>query len=231
MKAKLIEIKEETKEVKTFILAPETKIDFEAGQFASFTIKINGKNESRIFTISSSPKEKNIAFTTIISESEYKQEINKMELNSNFEVSEPIGQLTISKSENKPLVFLAGGIGITPFKSMIEYLSKNDPSREVTLFYSNKTMDKIVFNEEFKKYSELMYNFKIIHIISRQKEVPIDYESGRINREIINRYLGEIANNKFYIVGPAGFVTAMKEITKEMYLLEKNVIIENFSGY
>jgi ferredoxin-NADP reductase len=231
MKAKIKKIIQETKEVKTFVLETKEEYSFVAGQYANFTIEKDKGKESRIFSISRAPDEKNISFTTIISDSYFKQRINSFVGGEEIEVSEAMGTFTLEKSKGEGIVFLVGGIGITPVKSILEFLDNKKEKRDITLLYSNKTIERIVFKEKLEKINENWDLLKIIHFISQEENIPKEYEKGRINKEMIENYVGDIASKTFYIVGPPAFAKAMKEITKEKHLLETHIITEDFSGY
>ena len=231
MKATIIEIIKESAGIKTFILEPKEKYKFIAGQYASFSIKKDERTISRIFSISCAPEKETISFTTIISESDFKQEINKYTGGEEIEVSKPMGDFTLEKSKGKEIVFLAGGIGITPVKSMIDHLSHVSEQPTITLLYGNKTFDRIVFKKELENYKAELNNFKLVHILSMEENVPSGAEKGRIDSQIFQKYISNVANKIVYIVGPPAFVEGMKLVTKEMHLLKINVITENFTGY
>ena len=231
MKAKLIQVIEEAEGVKTFILAPKEKINFVAGQYASFSIKKDDKTLLRIFSFSSPPTKEYVSFTTIISESEFKQTINQMQLGMEIEIGSPTGEFTLNQAKGQDVVFLAGGIGITPIKSMIDFVLENKIDKEITLFYANKTIKRIVFKKEFKKAENKNGRIKVVNVLSQEEKVPSGSEMGRINKEILQKYLGEVADKMFYLVGPPAFVSAMEQLLNEMQILKTNIIKESFSGY
>jgi ferredoxin-NADP reductase len=235
MKAKVKEIIQETKEVKTFVLKTKEKYSFIAGQYANFSITKDDKKLSRTFSISRAPNEKEISFTTIISNSDFKQTINAFIGGEEIEVSKAMGEFTLEKAKGEGIVFLVGGIGITPVKSILENLKKKEDKRDITLLYSNKTIERIVFKEKLEEINEDWNVLKIINFISQEniskEDFPKDFEEGRITKEAIETFVGDIASKTIYIVGPPSFVKAMKEITQEMYLLEDHIITEDFSGY
>jgi ferredoxin-NADP reductase len=232
MEAEIIEIINETKGVKTFVLEPEKEFNFVAGQYAIFVIRIDGKEHAHTFSISCSPNKKTISFTTIISESPFKQKLNQMFLGETIEVSKAMGSFTLEKSGEKPLVFLAGGIGITPVKSILEYIAEKKKDRDITLLYSNKTIDRVVFKEKLDEIEKKINGLKLVYVLSEEEKVPLSFEKGRITKEIIEKYVSELGDSVFYVVGPPAFVEAMKAtLNKEMFILEENIITENFNGY
>jgi len=231
MKAKLVQVIEEAEGVKTFILDPEEKINFVAGQYASFSIKKDGEKISRIFSFSSSPTKAYISFTTIISESEYKQTISQIDQGDEFEVGMPMGEFTLNQAKGQSVVFVAGGVGITPIKSMIDFILENKIDKEITLFYANKTIKRIVFKKELDEAENKNGRIKVVNVLSQEETAPSGSEIGRINKEILQKYLGEVADKMFYLVGPPAFVEAMEQLLKEMQIPKNNIIKESFSGY
>ncbi len=231
MKAELIKIKEEAEGIKTFILEPDERITFIAGQYSNFTIENNGKKLTHAFSISCAPGKETISFTTIISESEYKQTLNRMKEGDEIEFNKPNGTFTLDQSTGKDVVFLAGGIGITHVKSMIDFTIENKLDKEITLFYANKTISRIVFKKELDEVDNKNGRIRVVDVLSQEESAPIGSETGRINMEIIQKYLGEVASKQFYLVGPPSFVEAMEQLLKDLHIPKNNIIKESFSGY
>lgn len=227
MKAKIINIKEEAEGIKTFFLKTEKEYDFIAGQFTNFSFETKTGKNSHIFTISSSPEKESISFTTMKSESDYKQKLFSMKEGDEIEVGNPTGEFILEKAENKKIVFVSGGIGITPFKSMLEDLEAKGENKDIILLYSNKTLKRIVFESDLNRIEKVVTGLKIVHFLS-QEETTHSFEKGRITKAGIEKYVQNISERIFFVVGPPGFVDAMKMIMEE---LNANAIYENFNGY
>jgi glycine betaine catabolism B len=226
----------------------ENKIvfDYTAGQFAFFDIGEvydDPKGPIRHFTISSSPTENFIMFSTRIRDSPYKKRLSTLEEDAKVKVRGPEGQFVLHQDYSKPAVFLSGGIGVTPFRSMIKYATDKQLPTRITMFDSNRNRSNILFKKEFDDWAGISKNLKIIYTISEddQNEQSISSiendwkgEYGRINKAMILKYLDTnvLDNSIFYICGPPGMLKAMQALLQEELNIPKDRIkIEEFTGY
>ncbi|HSA75263.1 MAG TPA: Rieske 2Fe-2S domain-containing protein [Candidatus Nitrosocosmicus sp.] len=219
--------------------------EYTAGQFAFFDIGgVNNdpKGPIRHFTISSSPTEDFIMFTTRIRESPYKKRLSALEEGAKVRVRGPEGQFVLHDDYSKPAVFLSGGIGVTPFRSMIKYVTDKLLPLKIVMFDSNKDPDNILFKKEFDGWIALNKNLKIIYTISEVKQNEQQSivnngwkgEYGRINKAMISKYLdGTLLNNSiFYICGPPGMLKAMQSLLQEeLKISSERIKVEEFTGY
>jgi ferredoxin-NADP reductase len=141
-------------------------------------------------------------------------------------------------------VFLSGGIGVTPFRSMIKYATDKQLPLKIVMFDSNKDPDNILFRKEFYEWTKLNKNLKIIYTVSEnthdddQSNTPTtnswEGEYGRINKAMILKYLDNtlLNNSIFYICGPPGMLNAMKSLLQEELKISKEKVkVEEFTGY
>jgi ferredoxin-NADP reductase len=219
--------------------------NYTAGQFAFFDIggvNSDPKGPIRHFTISSSPTEDFIMFTTRIRDSPYKKRLSALKEGAKVKVRGPEGQFVLHDDYSKPAVFLSGGIGVTPFRSMIKYVTDKQLSLKIVMFDSNRDPDNILFKKEFDEWTNLNKNLKIIYTISEDKhDVDPSYvnngwkgEHGRINKAMILKYLDDtlLNNSIFYICGPPGMLKAMQSLLEEELEISKEKIkMEEFTGY
>lgn len=131
----------------------------------------------------------------------------------------PYGIFTLQEDYSKPVVLLGGGIGITPFRCFIKYATDKKLPVKITLFYSNKTKEDIVYKKEFDLWNRKNKNLKIVYVV------------GRISEEIVREHVDEIQNSIFYICGPPTMVDGMKSMLKNMEVPKANVKVEEFTGY
>lgn len=233
MKAKLVDIKDEKPGTKTFLFEPEEKIDYQAGQYVYFTVpkltREDGRGDTRHFTLSSSPRDKYISFTTRFPDpmSGYKQTLLQIKPGTEFEIRGPQGHFVIEKPlSTKKHIFLAGGIGITPFRSMIKDNVDNNLKIPMYLIYSNSN-NNFVFGEELEKYQKENENIKVEFFDSSKK--------GHLNKEAINettnRWGLESKSCIFWIVGPPPFVDALESEVEKLGIDSDNIKTEKFTGY
>ncbi|HSF51306.1 MAG TPA: Rieske 2Fe-2S domain-containing protein [Nitrososphaeraceae archaeon] len=232
----------------------KTLLDYNAGQFAFFDIGEvynDPKGPIRHFTISSSPTENFIMFSTRIRDSPYKKRLSTLEKGTKVKVRGPEGKFVLHQDYTNPVVFLSGGIGVTPFRSMIKYATDMKLPVKIIMFDSNRNRNNILFKKEFDQWASLNRNLKIIYTISDNKDqndkqsslsssssrtATDDWkgEYGRINKAMILKYVDtNILNNSiFYICGPPSMLKAMQILLQEdLEIPKERIKIEEFTGY
>ena len=225
----------------------ENKIlfDYTAGQFAFFDIGEvynDPKGPIRHFTISSSPTENFIMFSTRIRDSPYKKRLSTLQEGAKVKVRGPEGQFVLHQDYSKPAVFLSGGIGVTPFRSMIKYATDRQLPTRIIMFDSNRDRGNILFRKDFDDWERVNKNLKIIYTIDENEQhkqslsTANDWkgEYGRINKAMILKYIDtNVLNNSiFYICGPPGMLKAMQALLQEdLNIPKERIKVEEFTGY
>jgi ferredoxin-NADP reductase len=232
--------------------------EYKAGQFAFFPLN-NVNNDSRgpvrHFSLASSPTEDAIIISTRIRDTPYKQRLSSIQEGEEVKVSKPRGNFVLHDDYSKPAIFLSGGIGVTPFRSMIKYAIDKQLPIKITMFDSNRSQQNILYKYEFDKWASQNQKFKIVYTLTEEEEVKRreqqeaahasfssatetignwNGERGRIDRTMIERHLSkeEISNAIFYICGPPGMLKAMQELLqKEMQIPNDRFKVEAFTGY
>jgi ferredoxin-NADP reductase/nitrite reductase/ring-hydroxylating ferredoxin subunit len=222
--------------------------NYAAGQYAFFDIGgvyNDSKGPVRHFSLASSPTEEKIIISTRIRDTPYKKRLSSLEIGSKAKVSKPLGKFVLHDDYSKPAVLLSGGIGVTPFRSMIKYASAEQLPVSIVMFDSNRNISNTLYKEEFDECLNKNKNLKIIYTITEKEDdnqtssaigvnKEMKGERGRIDKAILTKYLNdnEIKNSIFYICGPPGMVNAMKELLHEGLQIPKDRIrIEEFTGY
>jgi ferredoxin-NADP reductase/nitrite reductase/ring-hydroxylating ferredoxin subunit len=217
-------------------------IDYTAGQYAFFKLDhISGdvKGPIRHFSIASSPTEQDhILISTRIRDTPYKQKLASLKEGAKILVWGPEGEFVLHDDYSKPAVFLSGGIGVTPFRSMIKYATDKQLPIKITMFDSNRNQQNILYKEEFDRWADQNKNFKVIYAVTEEEQEATNSnwsgERGRIGKLMLERHLskGEIGNAIFYICGPPGMLKAMQELLqKEMQIPKDRFKVEAFTGY
>jgi ferredoxin-NADP reductase/nitrite reductase/ring-hydroxylating ferredoxin subunit len=222
----------------------KTSLNYTAGQFAFFDIggvHNDPKGPIRHFTISSSPTENFIMFSTRIRDSPYKKRLSTLEEGAKVKVRGPEGEFVLHQEYSKAAVFLSGGIGVTPFRSMIKYATDKQLPLKITMFDSNRNRDSILFKKEFDDWANKNKNLKIIYTVSDdEQEQPSSTandwkgEHGRIDKAMILKYLdNNILNNSiFYICGPPSMLKAMQSLLQDnLEIPRERIKVEEFTGY
>jgi glycine betaine catabolism B len=220
--------------VKRFIFDPEEKISYKAGQFAFFDFTLEGKEYAKHFTISNAPENKEIELTTMIRDSEYKKALDSLEKGHEVFIRGIDGDFTLE--EGKALVFLAGGIGITPVKSMLEHAADSSSGIKAKLLYSNRKENAISYKEHLNGLKEKLQDLDIIHTLTdlsgEEEKNAWNGETGYIDAHMVNRHIDDPGKYIFYVSGPPAFNRSMiKMLQEELNVRKDNIKIEDFSGY
>jgi ferredoxin-NADP reductase len=139
----------------------------------------------------------------------------------------PYGTFSFLYHDAESLVFIAGGIGITPFISMLRYIYDRRLEKRVMLIWSNKTEKDIVFRDELEKMASDMPCFKVVHVMSRQDEWP--GEKGRIDAEKLEKHVGSFHIGQFFICGPPPMMRAMKRTLSDLGVPKGRIHTERFA--
>jgi ferredoxin-NADP reductase len=245
MKLKLVNKKLEATDTYSFYWEPKKRINYLPGQYFYFTLpkmdKPDYRGPTRDFTLSSSPTEGNLLrFTTRIrDESEFKQTLIKLQLGSFIEAEGPNGTFIVDEKEPGPHVFIAGGIGITPFRSIIKYQIDKKLSSKIILLYSNTTPDLISFEKELKSWTINNQNIKLVMTITQPDEsLPAQTGktkwsglTGRINEKLIEKTSKGLKNPTYWIAGPPPMVTAMELLLQKLKIPSDKIRSDKFTGY
>ncbi|MFZ5800644.1 MAG: ferredoxin--NADP reductase [Candidatus Omnitrophota bacterium] len=233
LETQVINITNRTYNVKSVRFALSEPVDFQAGQFMFVTLKSQGKEISHPLSISNSPTEKGfVEFTKKLSESEFSQGLCNLKIGDPCRLKLPFGQFTL-KPEIKKIIFIAGGIGITPIRSMIKFASDYRMDTKLVLLYSNHRPEDIVFKDDFAKMEAENPNLKVVHTITGPEEVPEwNGRRGYINEFVIKETVPDYPDYVFYLCGPPRMTEAMIIMLKERLCVPpERIIIERFSGY
>lgn len=232
MKVKLIKKQDEAKGTVSFFWEPDKEVKYLAGQYLYYTIPTlkypDPRGTTRHFTISSSPTEGNILrlTTRIREESGFKKSLNELPIGTVLDGEGPNGVFLFDEKENLTSVFIAGGIGITPFRSMIKYVADKNLASPVYLIYSNSDND-FVFKKELDEIISSHPNIKIRYVDS-SKEGHLD--KLKIEK-IIENWKLVTGNLTWWLCGPPAMVDAVEKLMAEMKVATNHIRSEKLTGY
>jgi len=229
-------VKQEAGKVWTVELTPpegKAIFDYVPGQF-QFIKFLRGRGlpeEEHHWTISSSPSQKNYLSSTIKELGDFTSTIGETRPDDKAVVHAPFGRFSYRfHPEEEELVFIAGGIGITPLMSMLRYMRDKKESIPVTLLYGNPDRESVVFYDELGEMEKGEHpSLKVVHVLQEPGE---DWtgEKGFIDRETIEKYCGNNLSGKgFYVVGPPVLIEKSTRNLKELGVKDKRIHMEIFS--
>jgi ferredoxin-NADP reductase len=213
-----------------------TSYEFRAGQHADFvfmdpSIGDEGDN-SRTLSLANSPQDKGVVMIALrMRETGFKTALKAAALGTKFKVSRPRGSFTLHKDIRKPAVFLAGGIGITPVRSIVHWATQERLPHKLYLFYSNRDAQDAAFLEDFEAMTAQNPNFNLIPTVTRLMSPAWPYEKGPIDRGLLARYLLGLNGPVYYVAGPSGMVAAMTTLLHSSGISDDDVKTEEFGDY
>ena len=210
--------------------------EFRAGQHIDVVFapprQGSGNDNFRTFSLASSPQEnKSMMIAMRMRKTAFKGALQCAALGTKFVVSRPRGSFTLHKDATRPAVFLAGGIGIAPIRSILQDAAQERLEHKLYLFYSNRDADDAAFLEELENLRGQNHNFVFIPTVTGHRTLAWPYEKGHIHFEMLKRYLPTLKGPVYYIAGPSGMVTAMTRLLNSSGVSEDDMKTEEFGDY
>jgi ferredoxin-NADP reductase len=218
----------------TFDLLGED-VEFKPGQYFFVTLPDVGHRDERglrrHITVVTSPNEKGVlGFATRMRDSAFKQSLRDLPPGTEVEVEPPKGDFVLPEETSRPLVFVAGGIGVTVFRSMLRYIREEGLPHRVTLIYSNRDQESTAFLDELRELEQENPDFRLV--LTMTQDPSWDGESRKIDGQFFRDCLGEdLDEYTFLVAGPPGMVEGMQEALAEAGVEEENVVAQRYSGY
>lgn len=218
-----------------FFFEPLRPFQFIAGQFLEWSLPHKGadsRGTRRFFTIASSPTEKEILLTVKIpaKPSSFKSALKDLPVGESVYTTSLEGDFTEPKEKDENYVFIAGGIGITPFRSIIKHLLDTNTQTHITLFYSARVPLEFVFKDIFSE-AERKIGLKIVYIASEKPRGNWPGEVGHIDEQMIRRHVKDALLSFYYISGPAAMVLAIEKVLVDMGIQKLHIRTDYFPGY
>lgn len=223
--------------VYNFVFSTDTTMKFTPGQYLEWTLehhKPDNRGNRRYFTIASSPTEKEIIMGVKFYNpaSSYKQSMLGMKTGTKILAGQLSGDFTLPKNPQEKSVFIAGGIGITPFRSMVKYLMDTKQKRDIVLMYSNKISEEVVYKDLFDQAAKQI-GLKPVYTLTETKQIPPNWSGkvGMIDAKMIAEEVPDYQDRTFYISGPHGMVTAFEKTLSGMGIKKSRIKTDFFPGF
>jgi ferredoxin-NADP reductase len=228
--------RKEAEGIYSYLFSGKNRFKYKPGQFMEWTVptnKTDSRGNRRYFTVSASPTEKNLMLTVRVPEksSSFKQSLNKLKPGDKMLASRLSGDFVLPKDKSRKLAFIAGGVGITPFRSIIKYLVDSQQPRDIALLYSANSPDELAFMDLFNKAGVL--GIKTAYNLTDLKErLPSwDGHTGPIRATMIKHIMPDYKERLFYVSGPYGLVQAVEQELKKLGIPGSQIKLDYFPGY
>ncbi len=226
-------IEEAAKDSYDFIFSSDKKVSFAPGQYMEWTLAHqypDNRGNRRYFTIASSPTESEVRLGVKFypQASTFKRALASMKAGDKISASHIAGGFILPDDPKKKLVFIAGGIGITPFRSMIQYLVDRNERRDIVILYSNRTAADIAYRDVLDKAGKL--GIKTVYAVTGEP-APAGAYGGPIDAGLIRKQIPDYQDRDFYISGPHAMVDAFKTTLDGMGVSRFRIKSDFFPGF
>jgi len=219
-----------------FIFTRGRYFAFAPGQYMEWTLGHNhpdGRGNRRFFTLASAPTEKTLRLGIKIDQksSTFKKALLQMNPGDEIVAGQLGGDFVLPENRKQKIVLIAGGVGVTPFRSMIKYLLDTQQRRPVILFYANKTVNDIVYKDVFDR-AQRELSIQTIYAVTDSTNVPSYWNGmiGRITPDLIKKNVPDYGRCVYYISGPKGMVDSFKESLAQMNIPSSHIKTDFFAG-
>lgn len=220
-----------------FYFEKPSRFDFKPGQSADLTLsnppETDAEGNIRTLSIASPPFENQLMFATRMRDTAFKRSLEKVPLGTELKIDQPMGSFTLHKNSAKAAVFLAGGIGITPFLSIVRQADHDRLPHKLHLFYSNGRPEDAAFLDVLQMLEKTNPSFHLIGTMTGMSKSKKAWkgETGPINQEMLSRHLANLQGPIYYIAGPPAMVEDLRKVLVAANVEEDDIRAEDFAGY
>jgi ferredoxin-NADP reductase len=212
-------------------------LQFQAGQSINLGLidppETDAKGNRRTFSIANAPFEDEIMVATRMRDTAFKRVLKTMPAGTKLRIQGPTGRFTLDAGDARPAVMIAGGIGITPFLSIVRQAAHDALRRKLVLVYSNRRPEDAAFLAELIQLEGRNPNYRFVGTMVEMDKsaMPWKGERGFVDRALLERALGDLAAPTYYLAGPPGMVQAMSKILVEAGVPQDRIRTDEFFGY
>jgi ferredoxin-NADP reductase len=224
-----------------------SEMTFKSGQFMDLTLidppETDAEGNTRGFSINNAPDDPELMFTTRLRDTAFKRVLQSMPLGTEVKVEGPFGNLTLHNNTSRPAVLLAGGIGITPFRSMVRRATHERLPHRIFLFYANRRPEDAPFLDEMRDLERANPKFTFVPTMTQMagSHVPWTGDTGYLDHDTISKYVGGgtegtspgeiLAESIYYIAGPPRMVAGLRTMLNKSDIDDDDIRTEEFTGY
>jgi glycine betaine catabolism B len=230
----VLDVIERVDGVKSFRLVRPEGFSFKPGQWMLVHLDVNGEQEKKPLSFSSSPTETGyVEFTKRLTDSNFSKTLDAVQKGCRIKVKMPYGAFTFDGEFDK-IALLSGGIGITPFRSICANASDKRLNTDIVLLYGNRSPESIIFKADLDGMMKTNAKFKAVYTITDPDVHKTGWKgcSGTITSEMVKREIPDHKERVFFLCGPPGMVECLISMLKtELKIPDSNIRKENFTGY
>ena len=219
-----------------FVFQAKQRLVFQPGQYMEWTLPLkrgDSRGNRRYLTLASSPTEKNLLLGVKFypDPSRFKQELADMDIGGEIVGGQLAGDFTLPGDRKKKLVFVAGGIGVTPFRSMIKYLIDKNEKRPIIMLYSNRNFNEIVYSDVFEEARKKL-GINTFYALTDLKQIPEgwQWQKGHFDEKAVAQAVPDFKEREFYISGSHNMVTGFKKLLLGLQVKRAQIKTDFFPG-
>jgi ferredoxin-NADP reductase len=234
VKARVAELREVAKGTVLALFEADDYPDFRPGAYFWVELPDRGYEDERglrrhISFVTSPTERPLVGLATRLRDSAFKRTLAELEVGDEVEVEEPKGSFLLSEDTSAEYVFVAGGIGITVFRSMLRYIADVGAPYRVTLVYSNRDRESAAFLDELEVLERRIDGLRVVLTMTEQE--GWEGETRRIDADVLREHVGELQDKQFLVAGPPAMTEAVVGALHAAGVPEDRVLAGKFSGY
>jgi ferredoxin-NADP reductase len=210
---------------------------YKAGQFGDFALvdppQTDAEGNTRGFSLASAPYEDGLMVATRMRDTAFKRALKTIAIGTPLTLDAPYGSFTLHGDASIPAVFLSGGIGVTPVRSIVLQAARDKLPHKIVLFDSNRKPEDAAFLDELAKAQKENPHFTFVPTMTGTDESSADWdgETGHITGDMLAKHVADLRLPIFYISGPRAMAAAMRKVLDEAGVRDDKIRTEEFSGY
>ncbi|MCK0509646.1 FAD-dependent oxidoreductase [Aromatoleum buckelii] len=217
-----------------FHFAKPEGFEFRAGQFADYTLidppETDGEGNTRGFSLVQAPYEPDLVAATRMRDTAFKRVLKNLPIGTEVKLDGPYGDFTLHKTESTPAVFIIGGIGVTPVRSIVAQATHDKTAHRITLLHASRTPADLPFKSDFEQLARENPNFRYVMTVDSGPD-GWPGEHGRIDAGMVKKHVPDLRGAIYYLSGPQGMVKAVRALLVDLEVNEDNIRTEEFTGY
>jgi len=210
---------------------------YKAGQFAGCTLinpaETDAEGNTRAFSLASAPYEDDLVLATRMRDTAFKRVLKSMAPGTEITLNAPYGEFTLHNDVSVPAVFLTGGIGVTPVRSIVLQALRDKVPHRILVFYSNRKPEDAAFLDDLAVSCDINPHYTFVGTMTRMETSSREWhgETGPVSQAMLQKFIADLTFPFYYLDGPPAMVGAMRQMLSEAGVGDDHIRTEEFSGY